>query len=406
VGGAKLEQTALRPLHLRVVVGGSGGQFSDGYILGIVGITITSASTELSLTPLWIALLGAASLAGLFVGALASGPFVDRYGRAPVFAWDMPVFCILSAVQFFVASAPQMLVLRVLLGITLGADYVTAKALVMEYCPHRHRGRLLSILAVAWAAGYGVAYCVGFTLRGLGPNAWRWMLLSSAIPAALVSPLRLRMPESPLWSERSTSASRHGAWTMLFSQGMRRRSLVACLFYTCQVIPFFAVSTFIPRLLTALNVRNGYSGGLVYSVFLLAGACLGLAVVDSLPRRLFLVSSFYACALVLITLTLWSHLPASAAVGLFAIFSAILAAAANLEYVYTPELFPTELRGSGVGIAVAASRVGAAASTFLLPLVETQFGVRAALTGCVAVLLLGGLGCQLWAPETREFRTN
>ena len=61
-------------------------------------------------------------------------------------------------------------------------------------------------------------------------------------------------------------------------------------------------------------------------------------------------------------------------------FSAILAAAANLGYVYTPELFPTELRGSEVGLAVAASRVGAATRTFLLPLVEEKYGVQVALS--------------------------
>ena len=251
-------------------------------------------------------------------------------GADHVFAWDMPVFCILSALQFFVTSAPQMLILRLLLGVTLGADYVTAKSLVLEYCPGRYRGRLLSILAVAWAAGYGVAYCVGFALRGLGPDAGRWMLLSSANPAALISPLRAGIPESPLWRQRSPSANRLSSWTLLFSEGMRQRSLVACLFYTCQVIPFFALSTFIPLVLTALNVHDGYSGDLVYSVCLLAGAGFGLTVVDRLPRRVLPVGSFYACALVLTTLTLWNSGGPLVAVGLFAVFSAILAAAANL----------------------------------------------------------------------------
>jgi MFS transporter, putative metabolite transport protein len=224
-------------------VSGSGGQFSDGYILGIVGVTLGSAASERGLTRLWIATLGA---------------------------------------------------------------------------------------AVAWAAGYGVAYCVGFALRGLGSDAWRWMLLGSAIPAALISPLRAGIPESPLWRQRSPSANRLSSWTLLFSEGMRQRSLVACLFYTCQVIPFFALSTFIPLVLTALNVHDGYSGGLVYSVCLLAGAGFGLTVVDRLPRRVFLVGSFYACALVLTTLTLWNSGGPLVAVGLFAVFSAILAAAANL----------------------------------------------------------------------------
>ena len=151
-----------------------------------------------------------------------------------------------------------------------------------------------------------------------------------------------------------------------------------------------------------MNVRNSYSAGLAYSGFLLVGSALGLTVVNRLSRRAFLVGSFCACALILTVLTVWNPLLPQVTVALFAVFSAILAAATNLEYVYTPELFPTELRGSGVGLAVASSRVGAAISTFLLPLVEERFGVHAALAGCVVVLLAGGLGCHVRAPETRD----
>lgn len=426
----EFDESPLRPFHIRVVISGSGGQFSDGYVLGIVGITIGAASAQLHLTSIWVASLGAASLVGLLVGAALSGPIVDRIGRRPVFAWDMLVFSALSALQFFITSAPQLLILRLLLGLTLGADYVTGKSLVTEYCPYRLRGRLLSVLAVAWAAGYTCAYCVGFALRSLGPDAWRWMLLSSAIPSALIFPLRMGVPESPLWlvnhgeANRAadivarkfgddlepprTSASWSGAgrsrWRLLFSPTWRSHTLIACVFYTCQVIPFFALGTFTPRVLAALNVRDSYLGGLVYTFFLLAGAVLGLLVVDRLSRRAFLVGSFYICAVALGILSAWSHVPSAVAVSLFAVFSAVLAAAANLEFVYTPELFPTELRASGVGLAVAASRLGAATGTFLLPLIVQKFGIHLALGGCLAVLLAGGVSCQLWAPETREAR--
>ncbi len=87
--------------------------------------------------------------------------------------------------------------------------------------------------------------------------------------------------------------------------------------------------------------------------------------------------------------------------GLFAVFAFVLSAAANLEFGYLPELFPTRLRASGIGFATAVSRIGAAASTFLLPLSVERLGIRATLGVCVAVLFAGGLLCQLLAPETR-----
>jgi len=74
--------------------------------------------------------------------------------------------------------------------------------------------------------------------------------------------------------------------------------------------------------------------------------------------------------------------------------------------VYLPELFPTDLRASGIGLAIAASRIGSAISTFLLPVVVASFGVRAALGACMAVLIFGGVVCQRWAPETRHVRLS
>ena len=84
----------------------------------------------------------------------------------------------------------------------------------------------------------------------------------------------------------------------------------------------------------------------------------------------------------------------------FGLFACILSAAANLEFVYPPELFPTHLRASGVGLAVASSRFGSAISTFLLPVAVQHVGIHPALGMCVAVLVFGGVFCHVFAPET------
>ena len=83
-----------------------------------------------------------------------------------------------------------------------------------------------------------------------------------------------------------------------------------------------------------------------------------------------------------------------------ALFALTLSAAANLEFVYPPELFPTHLRATGVGLATAGSRFGSALSTFLLPIVVQSHGVSTALGACVVVMIIGGIACQAWAPET------
>lgn len=415
--------------HVRVAVAASGGVFSDGYGLGIIGISLSLAAHELDLSPVWMGLLGGASLLGLFVGALLTGPAADRFGRRPIFGYNMAILAALSLLQGLTDSRPLLLSLRLAIGFLLGTDYVVGKALLTEFTPRRLRGRILGSLSVAWAAGYACAYGVGFALSAGGPHAWRWMLITSAVPCLLVLPLRIRVPESPLWltnhgrgdiaaavvrdtlgtgvsppaNSRATPAA-HGRWRQLLSPVWRLRTLVACAFFTCQVIPYFAVGTFVSQVMSAMNLESGYAGGLFYNLSLLGGAILGLTVVDRISRRSFLIGSFSVAAAAMLVLSAWSDVPVLAMSILFALFAGVLSAASNLCYVYLPELFPTDLRASGIGLAIAASRIGSAVSTFLLPIVVAEYGVRTALGACVSVLALGAVICLRWAPETRHVR--
>ena len=423
------DEAPLRLFHLRVAVASSGGVFSDGYGLGIIGISLSRAATHLALSPVWMGLLGGASLFGLFAGALLTGPAADHFGRRPIFAYNMAILAALSLLQGLTDSRPALLVLRLAIGFLLGTDYVVSKALLTEFTPRRFRGRIVGSLSVAWAGGYACAYFVGFALSDAGPEAWRWMLFTSALPCLLVLPLRVTMPESPLWltnrGRRETAAAivqdklganvappptriappiRQGRWRQLLSPAWRVRTLVACAFFTCQVIPYFAVGTFVSQVMSAMNLTSGYLGGLIYNLSLLTGAIVGLMVVDRLSRRSFLIGSFTITAATMLMLAAWTAIPAAAMILLFAVFAGVLSAASNLVYVYLPELFPTDLRASGIGLAIATSRIGSAASTFLLPVVVAGYGVRTALSACVAVLAIGALICHRWAPETKHVR--
>ncbi|WP_312933279.1 MFS transporter [Pseudomonas sp.] len=401
-----VEDLPLSRFHIRTVFSGTGGQFSDGFVLGIIGIAVSMAAGPLQLNALWMGLLGAASLAGLFIGSLVAGPLADKFGRRKIFAWDMLLFATISASQFFVTSPEQLFVLRLLLGLVLGFDYVVSKSLVTEFAPRRYRGRLLSVLAAAWAAGYVAAYLIGFVLRDLGPDDWRIMLAVSGIPALLILPLRMGVPESPIWLmargrkeealaiirdkfgpnvylpvPNATPKKTEGAWAELFSKRWRKNTIVGCVFYTCQVIPFFALGTFAPRVLEALNVQDKFVGGLVYNVLLMIGALLGLMIIDRISRRAFLVGTFYLSAIGLAVLAFAGFGPLGTIIA-FGFFACVLAAAVNLEFVYPPELFPTHLRASGIGMAVAASRFGSAFATFLLPIAVQDLGIHVALGVC------------------------
>src|ERR1700724_4341609 len=99
VASVEYDDAPLRPFHAAVAAASCGGVFSDGYGLGIIGISLSHAPPQLGLSPVWMGLLGGASLLGLFAGALLTGPAADRFGRRPIFAYNMAVLAGLSLLQ-------------------------------------------------------------------------------------------------------------------------------------------------------------------------------------------------------------------------------------------------------------------------------------------------------------------
>ena len=423
------EDAPLRSFHLRLAAASGLGVLSTAAALGVVGIPLGLAAAQLQLTPFWIGLLGGASLIGLFFGALAAGPVADRFGRRTIFGYNMAFLAVFSGLQFFVASSVQWLALRLAIGFVLGTDFVVGKTVVSEFTPRIYRGRILATLSIAWAGGFAFGYFVAFALRTGEADAWRWMLLASAVPCLPAFLLRVTVPETPLWLAlhgRADQATQivlrifgtgvmapraapflqpsQARWRQLFSPTWRRRTLTSVAVYTCQNIPYFALGTFVTEVINALDLHVGYVGGLFYNLSLLTGAALGLFVVDRISRRGLLVGSFVVTALAILPLALGASLSPVAVTVLFGIYATALSCNVVLDYVYLPELFPTDLRASGIALASAASRFGAATGTFLLPTVVAAFGPRVAIAACVAVLMIGAVICYAWAPETRNVR--
>lgn len=82
----------------------------------------------------------------------------------------------------------------------------------------------------------------------------------------------------------------------------------------------------------------------------------------------------------------------------FFFFNAVSTALCSL---YPTEVFPTEIRGAGVGFATATSRIGAAAGTFLLPIAMERLGMPPTMLIAAAICVAGGIVSHLLAPETK-----
>nr|WP_207789300.1 MFS transporter [Neobacillus terrae] len=408
-----------------------GANFSDGYALGIIGMALSLLGPQMKLGPLWNGLLGASALIGLFFGSLLLGGLSDKIGRQKIFLTNFIIITVASALQFFVQDPLTLFILRVLIGFALGGDYAVGSTLLAEFAPKKYRGVLLSSLNVLWTVGYVISNVIGYYLGKTGPDSWRWMLVSAAVPAIIVLVLRIGTPESPRWllmmgrkeeayeiirkylganivMDENVSADKESSVrsTELFNKHHWRRTAFGGLFYVCQVIPYFAIYTFLPTILEKMGFTETFGVDMFLNIFLLVGAIAGLWCTEKLSRRGFTIYSF---VILTVTLFILSVLPAgsyTAAIVIFSIFTFVMSAASNLTLVYPAELFPTEIRGTGVGVVTAISRVGSAIGTFLLPVSVNSFGLVPSMIGMSIVLLIGTIVSIAWAPETKSLALN
>ncbi|SAL46599.1 major facilitator transporter [Caballeronia peredens] len=422
-----LDDVPLNRFHVKIAGLTFGAHFTEGYALGTIGYALTSLNRQIPLDAFWMGLLGSSALIGIFVGSLVFGWLSDKLGRQKIFLLSFIIITAAAFAQFY-ATTPAMLVgLRVLIGFGMGGDFAVGHAILAEFSPRKHRGTLLGSFSVIWTIGYVIANVLGMHYADASPDAWRWLLASAGVPAFLVLIMRIGTPESPRWlmgqgrkDEAMRIVLKHfgphvtlgadagghdapaGGFARLFKPDLIRRTMFNCAFFVCLVIPYFAIYTFLPSILTAIRLPEGSGADLLLNAFLVLGALLGIWLTIKLSRRSFLIGSFAVCCASLLALAV---LPSSANVGMivaFGIFTLTMSAFSNLVGVFPPECFPTEARACGVGLSIACSRLGSAVGTFLLPIGIAQAGIQMTMLALAAVLLVGMIVSIAWAPETKH----
>jgi putative MFS transporter len=414
----------MTPFLKRVTAFSSGGPFLDGYVLSVIGVALTQIGPDLGLDAAWTGAVGVAALVGLFLGTSVGGWLTDRIGRKKMFVLDIFGIGLLSLATAFVPDALTLVVLRFLIGLFIGADYPIATSLVAELTPRRHRAVSMGVVAAAWYLGANAAFVVGYLLMDV-PGGWRWMLASALVPCVVILVGRWDVPESPRWlarrgreaEARVIVARVYGAdvalepepparagYRALFGRGYLPKVVFIGVIWMCQAVPMFAIYTFGPQLMRDLGFdahQTATLGELVIGTFFLIGCIPAMFWADSLGRRRLLVLSFGAMTLALAVL---GALPAAGALvtvlclGAYAFFSG---GPGNLQWLYPNELFPTDIRASAVGAAMALSRIGTVVSTSVLPAVLADHGPRAVLVAGAVISAVGLAASALLAPETR-----
>src|SRR6478672_9227816 len=135
-----LDDSPLTRHHKKLILACSGGPFLDGYLLSIIGVALMGAQADLNLNASTVGVAGAVSLVGLFFGSLLCGPITDRIGRKLMYTADLLVMIIGSILCLWIGEGWQLILLRFVIGASVGADYPIATALLTEWIPKKQRG--------------------------------------------------------------------------------------------------------------------------------------------------------------------------------------------------------------------------------------------------------------------------
>ncbi|MCL2428392.1 MAG: MFS transporter [Alphaproteobacteria bacterium] len=359
--------------------------FMDGFDTQAIGYVAPLLATAVARPLADFGLVFSAGLAGAAAGAFGFGPLADRYGRRRPLIAACLVFAVFSIATVFVTSFGQLVLVRVLTGIGLGGAIPTCLALVAEYAPQRSRGLAVTAMFAAFPLG-------GF-LAGLAASAmisvWGWQavfVLGGALPLGIAVVLIARLAESPGYLiardpggaavraivaelapdlERSDyvlvggeeKASRN-PFREVFADG---RVLVTVLLWVPFFLGFMVLLTVVlwgPSLLkesglplpvTSLIMAVHYLGGFI-------GTATSGWLVDRFGALKVLITSFVTGAL---CLTLFGQVTSQVLLGAVALLCGIfVTAGANGMLAVAARLYPTPVRSTGIGWAMAMGRFG------------------------------------------------
>ncbi|EJN38188.1 arabinose efflux permease family protein [Pseudomonas sp. GM84] len=425
-----IEDLPLNRFHRLLTLRSAGGSFVDGYVLSLIGIALMPISNALSLDSFWEGMIAASALIGIFFGGLLGGWLTHVFGRRRMYFVGPVLFVLASLGQYWVQDAATLFLLRLVIGVAVGIEYPVATSMMVEFMPRKYRGPRLAAFVIIWFAGAALAYGLGELLLRLGgPDAWRLVLASAALFGALLLLVRLGTPESPRWllskgrhaeAEQIIKAvygndyslkdlpeeprtSTLSAWSLVRA-GYGRRMLFVALFWSCSVIPLFAVYAFAPKVMDALNLKGDMAslGSLVITLLFVIGCALAAHLINALGRRNLLLASFLFSGLALLGLGAFHDSNTALILLLFGLYAVAIGGAQVLALVYPNEIFPTEIRTQAVGLGTSLSRIGAALGTYLVPISLQDYGIAPTLYAAAAITLLGLLVSWAMAPETRS----
>lgn len=365
---------------------------------------------------------------GMLIGAFVFGRLADRIGRRPVLFIAIILDAICGVASAFAPDLQWLLVARFLTGLGVGGTLPVDYAMMAEFLPSDRRGRWLVLLEGFWAVGTVALALLALVAGTQGGEAWRTIFFVTGLPALIGVVLRFYVPESPLYlnqqgrsdearqvlqkvakangnnveiSPLKPQTPQKKSVGALFSSNLRRRTVFLMLAWMLISVSYYGVFVYLPVKLAADGF--GFVRGQVFLVILaiaqLPGYALAAYGVEKWGRKPTLIGFLLLSAVG--TLAYGLGQTAEIIVAATLLLSFALLGTWGAIYAFTPEIYPTTLRASGMGMAGSVARFGGLlAPSIVAPLMTSNFGL--ALGVISGLLVVAAVSVWLINAESKD----
>ena len=329
--------------------------FVEGFDAQFMGYVVPAIAKAWGIAPGALGPALGAGLFGLMLGGFFIAPLADSVGRKRIVLYSVLAFGVLTVVTAATQSLTALIVLRFLTGLGLGGAMANTIALTAEFSPPEKRASAVTINFASFSIGAAVG---GLVTAKLMPNyGWQSVFyFCGGIALVLVPLILVAMPETLRPKESAKAAIPLGE---LFRDGRARITLLFWLLFFINIMELYFLTSWLPTTISSQGISIEWA---VIATSLLqfggvAGAFALGPLVDRFGPRLVLAPAFATAAIcVAIIGFAGSSLTVTVIAAAFCGIGTV--GAQNCNNGVAAKFYPTPIRATGVGWALAVGRIG------------------------------------------------
>lgn len=373
----------------------------DAMDVGMLSFIIAALAVSWGLGADQIGLLTAINSIGMAVGAATAGALADRFGRKIILLATLIMFSIATGLSAFATGFAVLCVLRFFAGFGLGGELPVASTLVSESVPVKERGRVIVLLESFWAGGWMIAAVISYFV--IPEYGWRVAFIIGALPVFYAIYLRKNIEDSPRYlKQKGEKISFSKRLAAVWSKPYRKSTIVLWILWFTVVFSYYGMFLWLPSVMVTkgFDLVHSFLYVMIMTIAQLPGYFTAAYFIEKFGRKFVLV--------VYLTLTAFSALW----FGLAETEASLLIAGACLSffnlgawggmYAYTPEIYPTAIRATGVGFAASFGRIGGIIGPFLVGmLLSRNYEISFIFVIFFITILIGVLAMLFFGKETK-----